>query len=102
MNNQEAIVRLQVGIQGKHEKIKYNKIFFPRQDNTQLEQDIEVYEIATSAIEKQVPKKLENWNGQASCPNCKKLYGNFKDIRKLSFWDFDYCKYCGQKLNWED
>lgn len=62
----------------------------------------EAYDIAISAIEKQVTKKLENWNGQTSCPNCKKLYGNFKDIRKLSFWDFDYCKYCGQKLNWED
>ena len=45
----------------------------------------EAYDIAISAIEKQVTKKLENWNGQASCPNCKKLYGNFKDIENLVF-----------------
>lgn len=56
MNNQEAIARLQVGTHGKREKIKFNKAFYPKQDNTQLEQDIEVYEIAISAIEKQIPK----------------------------------------------
>lgn len=102
MNNQEAIARLQVAIHVKREKIKFNKTFFQKQDNTQLEEDIEVYDIAISALEKQIPKKVEIWNGQASCPNCKKLYGNIKDIKRLQCWDFDCCKYCGQKLNWEE
>lgn len=57
MNNQEAIAQLQVGIHIKKEEIKNNKVFFPKHDNSRLEQDIEVYDIAISAIEKQIPKK---------------------------------------------
>lgn len=53
----EAIGKLQVGIQGKREKIKFNKAFYPKQDNIQLEEDITVYEIAIEALEKQLPKK---------------------------------------------
>lgn len=62
----------------------------------------ESYDIAISASEKQIPKKVEIWNGQATCPNCKKLYGNMVDIKQLhpASWDFEYCKHCGQRLDW--
>ena len=93
MNYEEAIARLQVGIYEKREKIKFNKAFFPKQDNTRLERDIEAYDIAISAIEKQIQNKVEIWNGQASCPKCKKLYGNMTDIKRIHCLDFDYCKH---------
>lgn len=55
---------------------------------------------AIEALEKQLPKKVENWNGQASCPGCKKLFGNMADIKMLRYWDFDCCNHCGQRLDW--
>ena len=63
---------------------------------------IEYFETAIEALEKQLPKKVEIWNGQATCPNCKKLYGNMVDIKQLhpASWDFEYCKHCGQRLDW--
>lgn len=57
-------------------------------------------DLAIEALEKQLPKKVENWNGQASCPGCKKLFGNMADIKMLRYWDFDCCNHCGQKLDW--
>lgn len=57
---------------------------------------------AIEALEKQLPKKVENWNGQASCPGCKKLFGNMADIKMLRYWDFDYCNHCGQKIDWSE
>ena len=58
---------------------------------------IEHCDLAIEALEKQLPKKVEIWNGQATCPNCKKLYGNMVDIKRLhpASWDFEYCKHCG-------
>lgn len=101
MNNQEAIARLQVGIHGKREKIKFNKTFFPKQDNEQLEQDIEVYETAISALEKQIQKKVNDKitvqdNGivigfAGRCPNCNEIIDDTSNV----------CD-CGQKLNWEE
>lgn len=98
----EAIGRLQVEINAKREMIKHNKAFFQKQDNSYLESDIEVYCTAIEALEKQLPKKVENWNGQASCPGCKKLFGNMADIKMLRYWDFDCCNHCGQRLDWSE
>lgn len=53
----EAICKLNVGINAKREKIKHNKVFCPKQDNSQLEEDIDIYETAIEALEKQLPKK---------------------------------------------
>lgn len=54
------------------------------------------------AREKQTAKKIEIFNGQASCPNCKYLFGGMDVIKKLIIWDMPYCKNCGQKLDWSD
>lgn len=54
------------------------------------------------AREKQTAKKIEIFNGQASCPNCKYLFGGRDVIKKLITWDMPYCKNCGQKLDWSD
>lgn len=67
-----------------------------------LVHNIEYYLTAIEALEKQLPKKVENWNGQASCPGCKKLFGNMADIKMLRYWDFDCCNHCGQRLDWSE
>ncbi len=54
------------------------------------------------AREKQTAKKIEIFNGQASCPNCKCLFGGMDVIKKLITWDMPHCKNCGQKLDWSD
>ena len=50
--------------------------------------------------EKQTAKKIEIFNGQASCPNCKHFFGEMNVIRSLIAWNMPYCKHCGQKLDW--
>ena len=52
--------------------------------------------------EKQTAKKIEIFNGQASCPNCKHFFGEMNVIRSLIAWNMPYCKHCGQKLDWSD
>ncbi len=58
--------------------------------------------IMQKALEKQIPKKYEVWNGQCSCPNCNVLFGNYDDFKLLKSWKMDYCKFCGQALDWGD
>lgn len=53
----EAMGELQIGINAKREMIKHNKVFYPKQDNSQLENDIEVYATAIEALKKQLPRK---------------------------------------------
>lgn len=58
--------------------------------------------IIQKAFEKQIPKKYEVWNGQCSCPNCNVMFGNYDDLKLLKSWKMDYCKFCGQALDWSD
>ena len=55
-------------------------------------------EIAISALEKQIPKKVNislkgttGWNTKCYCPNCRSLISKGK-----------YCYECGQALLWGD
>ena len=66
----------------------------PQQDNALA--------ITEKALEKQIPASIKVWNGQCSCPTCNKLFGNRSDIEKKIGWDMQYCKFCGQKLDWSD
>lgn len=58
---------------------------------------------AIEALEKQIPRRVDIWNGQYSCPNCKRLFGNKKDIdtAKMFISSVKYCNYCGQAIKWE-
>lgn len=56
----------------------------------------EEMELAISAIEKQIPKKVNisisgttGWNTKCHCPNCRSYISRGK-----------YCNECGQALNW--
>lgn len=59
-------------------------------------------EFVNNAVEKQIEKKIEEWNGQASCPCCEKLFGDISIIKNLFSWEMPYCKWCGQKLDWSE
>lgn len=63
---------------------------------------VDAFIVAIEALEKQLPKKVENWNGQASCPGCKKLFGNMADIEMFCHWDSDCCNHCGQRIDWSE
>lgn len=67
-----------------------------------IDEDIKAYQVAIESLEKQLPKKVENWNGQASCPRCKRLFGNMADIEMFCYWDSDCCNHCGQKIDWSE
>lgn len=90
----EAICKLNVGINAKREKIKHNKVFCPKQDNSQLEEDIDIYETAIEALEKQLPKKpllkQKAYVGMIVCPICE-----VSDYGK-------YCRHCGQRIKWSE
>lgn len=67
-------------------------------DTSNSEENIEAKKMAVKALEKQRQKKIETWNGQASCPRCKKLFGEMKTIRNLTTWEMPYCKFVGRLL----
>ena len=77
------------------EAIKYFKIMLFDMEGMGFKYIPKYYEIAIEALEKQLPKKVENWNGQASCPRCKRLFGNMADIEMFCYWDSDCCNHCG-------
>lgn len=98
----EAICKLKVGINAKREKIKHNKVFFPKQDNSQLEEDIDIYETAIEALEKQLPKKVKTRTEYRDlndklicydgfCPNCGKEVNSYRNKS---------CNRCTQMLDW--
>lgn len=64
--------------------------------------DVPEYYAVVEALEKQIPKKYEIWNGQCCCPNCNVMFGNYDDLKLLKSWKMDYCKFCGQALDWSD
>ena len=77
----EAIAKLSMAVRWKREEIKTNKVFFPKDDNKQLEEDIQVYETAIKALEKQIPKPVVDRKVikdfyerplyiRGNCPNC--------------------------------
>lgn len=97
----EAIEFLQRKIRTLDAQKEYDEYCNPVHNET-LDLAIGLYETAIKALEKQLPKKVENWNGQALCPGCKKLFGNMADIKMLRYWDFDCCNHCGQRLDWSE
>lgn len=79
------LVQLAVAMQRLRE---YEKIGTPKECRT--------------AVEKQTAKKIEIFNGQAACPNCKHFFGGMDVIKKLIAWDMPHCKDCGQHLDWSE
>ena len=49
-------------------------------------------------VDKATPKKIEIWNGQYSCPNCKKLFFPITSIGLPK----KFCDDCGHAIDWSD
>lgn len=56
-------------------------------------------DIAISAIEKQIPKKVKIDEGYVLCPICNHC---IEDIDFISDNSHKYCDCCGQALDWSD
>ena len=50
----------------------------------------DLYIAIIDALSKQIPRKPEKTRREIVCPRCRTLVGSNP-----------YCKYCGQKLDWE-
>ena len=62
-----------------HKKMTF---FATKCKRRKYENYIEFLGLAIEALNKQIPKMVEVWNGQASCPRCKKTireYGRYKE-----------------------
>ena len=82
MTNEEAIKMLK----------QWNEDLLPYEDE---KEGIECHNIAISALEKQIPKKVNislkgttGWNTKCHCPNCHSMVSHGK-----------YCANCGQALD---
>lgn len=79
----------------------YEEVKQIRQNPTLADVDNdELSKMIDEVVEKQIYKKIEIWNNQASCPSCKYLFGNYKDIGRIFKERMSYCNNCGQKLKW--
>jgi hypothetical protein len=62
-------------------------------------------ELAISALEKQIPKKVTHEATLykcCTCPNCKNVVNEFTEFMgNLCRVTPAYCKYCGQAILWE-
>lgn len=64
---EEAVKKLKIAIRIKKEEIKNNKILFPKHDNSRLEEDIETYETAIEALEKEIVRShMDDHGGKAN------------------------------------
>lgn len=66
------------------------------------ENQLELFNMAIEALEKQVPKKpREGSFGVMGCPFCLEKVG--QRVTKTLYQDLlQYCPTCGQKISWED
>lgn len=73
-----------------------------KKNKEQLQQEVAEIRRFVNGDSRDVARKIEDWNGQAYCPNCKGLFGDIATIKLLKVWDMSYCKWCGQKIDWSD
>ena len=55
--------------------------------------------LAIQALGKQVPKKPIHAHGNYYCPTCKDTWLLWDDA--IPNEDDNFCRYCGQKIDWE-
>lgn len=64
------------------------------------ENQVLAFDLAMKAIKKQIPKKIIHHRGNDLCPTCAFFFGLREQRKKLMSWKMDYCKECGQRLDW--
>ena len=93
MTYEEAIkiFRRQLEIANKN-VADFEKTFKNQKSNYRY--DVELYELAISALEKQIPKKPD-LDGGIYCPCCLHEF-------KENYDTTSYCPNCGQAIDWSD
>lgn len=71
--------------------IKHDNLVMPECDILQA------YTLATSALEKRIPRRLRTTTSTKRCPACNKQISGINNIHS----NFRYCKWCGQALRWD-
>lgn len=93
MNKQEAIKMLNEMLKHCEDELEFG---LGDEIDDYTRKGIKVYELAISALEKQIPKKLNSDMGGYYCPSCKEW------VDEIQVGKITHCTECGQKLNWED
>jgi hypothetical protein len=66
----------------------------------------EAFPVAISALEKQMPKAITHEATLykcCTCPNCKNVVDKFEKWGENTVRiTYNYCHFCGQKLDWSD
>lgn len=60
----------------------------------------ECYELATNALEKQIPQKPKPSGKYGVCPSCSKLIERYE--QKHGNIEIPHCKWCGQAVDWSE
>ena len=104
MTYEEAIkiFRRQLEIANKN-VADFEKTFKNQKSNYRY--DVELYELAISALEKQIPKKPKAIKGDFSiyydCPYCRQYIATVSDGELCCGKKHIYCPVCGQRLLWD-
>lgn len=63
----------------------------------------QAHQVAISALEKQIPKKVTYDYGlnETRCPECKTIFGYAEEGEDDEYYA-PYCYECGQCLDWEE
>lgn len=100
----EAIKALKITIDIGKQKIEHNKTFEPKNDNEPIEKSVEHAKTAIEALEKQLPKKVENRTEYKNlyghlifykgfCPSCGRVVESYRNLS---------CHVCTQRLDWSE
>ncbi len=83
------------------ETIQAMKFYKAKLYNGIFNDKIGAFDVAISALEKQIPKKAEHDDGVWSiCPNCGGSVAN--DSEEAHNGETSYCDHCGQAIDWSD
>ena len=52
-----------------------------------------------TALNKQVPKKMVDVDNKKLCPRCSEILYNIGECEDCIIYAYEYCPYCGQKLD---
>ena len=81
----------------------------PNESNTVYKNRKLYAELAISALDKQIPKHIEEQTEKDRefidyvCPNCKTtLQQKMKGATRTTIYKYKHCIFCGQALDWSD
>ena len=84
----------------KFEKIKRGSIFLIHQriEGKEVIEDYSLCDMAISALEKQIPKKVRITTSTKRCATCGRQLSGIGNIHPKR----NFCQRCGQAIDWEE